>query len=211
MNTRNLPFEIKSIADSGVIEGVISAFGGIDAVGDTIQRGAYTKSLGKLQASGRALPVLYQHDTSRPIGVWKDLAERPDGLVGKADLALEVGLAQEALALAKKGALTGISIGFEIPEGGSKRDGNRRILTEVDLWEASLVTFPADPKARVTSVKDLPTNPDEVRELLRDIGFSGRDAAAMAGAWKSRRNGDGDEAAAEMLKASIERLSTKSN
>ena len=43
MNSQTLPFSIKSVSESGVVEGVISAFGQVDHVGDTIERGAYSK------------------------------------------------------------------------------------------------------------------------------------------------------------------------
>ena len=64
--TATYPFEIKSLSDAGRIEGVISAFDGLDDYGDTIERGAYTKSLAAIASSGRKLPALYQHDPARP-------------------------------------------------------------------------------------------------------------------------------------------------
>jgi HK97 family phage prohead protease len=183
MNTRTLPFEIKSIAETGVIEGVVSAFGHVDHVGDIIQRGAYARSLKQIAETGRKLPLLYQHDPSRPIGVWRELAETQTHLVGRAKLTLETQLAQEAFALAKDGALTGISIGYEVPPGGSKLDGNKRVLTEIDLWEASLVTFPADPKARVTGVKGIAS--------ARDIAAGGH--FRPQGQARRRRRVEGDQ------------------
>ena len=90
MNSQTLPFSIKSVSESGVVEGVISAFGQVDHVGDTIERGAYSKSIERLGREGRKLPVLYQHDPHRPIGVWTELSERSDALFGRAELAMEV-------------------------------------------------------------------------------------------------------------------------
>ena len=48
-----------------------------------------------------------------------------------------------------------MSIGFMIPPGGWEYDDAKRARTikEADLWEISLVTFPANPKARITRVK----------------------------------------------------------
>ena len=62
-----------------------------------------------------------------------------------------------------------------------------RSLTEVDLWEVSLVTFPANEKARVTNVKflGLAASPDDVHTrkdaegILRQAGFSKSDATAL--------------------------------
>ncbi|MGN6496604.1 MAG: HK97 family phage prohead protease [Tsuneonella sp.] len=193
MNSQTLPFQIKSVTDSGVVEGVISAFGQVDRIGDTIEPGAYSKSIKRLEQDGRKLPLLYQHDPHRPIGVWTELSERSDALFGRAELAMEVRDAQEAHALARKGALTGISIGYEIAPGGSRKDGNRRILSDIDLWEASLVTFPCDTHARVTAVKDFACARD-IAELLQAAGLSGRRAKVAAGAaWKAMNEAEADE------------------
>jgi HK97 family phage prohead protease len=206
INSRVFPFEIKSIADSGVIEGVISAFGQVDSYGDTIERGAYTKSIERLRREDRKLPLLYQHDPSRPIGVWTDLAERSDGLFGKAELVMEVPDAIAAHALARKGALTGISIGFRVGPDGAHDNGKVRILSEIDLVEASLVTFPADTHARVTAVKSI-RDAKDIADLLRAAGLSGREAKRAAGAaWRAINDTEDDEAAAAVLSGAMARL-----
>src|SRR3546814_16803736 len=55
----------------------------------------------------------------------------------------------------KAGTLDGISIGYRARKftNGTKAGEPRRKLHEVDLVEASIVTFPANDKARVGSVK----------------------------------------------------------
>lgn len=199
MDYAAFPFEIKSLTDAGLIEGIISAFDGVDSYGDTIRRGAYAKSLNDLQASGRKLPVLYQHDPTRPIGVWNQLLETDSGLVGKAELAMDVPDAKSAHSLAKVGALTGISIGYQVPKGGAFMDGNKRVLKEIELMEASLVTFPADTQARVTAVKAIHGARD-IEEMLHRCGLSGRKAkAAASAAWRAINDStDEAEATAEL-------------
>jgi len=54
--------------------------------------------------------------------------------------------ARFAGALSRAGALDGLSIGFRAVR--ARRDGRLRVLSEVDLWEVSLVTFPMLPGAR---------------------------------------------------------------
>lgn len=203
MDYADFPFQIKSLSDAGRIEGVISAFGGLDSYGDSIQRGAYAKSLGLLASSGRKLPMLYQHDQHRPIGVWTDLKETDAGLVGAAELALDVPDAKAAHSLAKMGALTGISIGYKVPAGGSRQDGNKRVLTEISLLEASLVTFPADNSARVTSVKREFASARDIAELLQSHGLSGRQAKAAAGAAWRTINDQSDDATADAELAAL--------
>ena len=60
-----------------------------------------------------------------------------------------------------------------------------RVLTEVDLWEVSLVTFPALRSAGITAVKSALTE-RRVEEILRDVGFSQKQAKAMTAAWKEK-------------------------
>lgn len=205
MDTLTLPFSIKSLSEEGHVEGLISAFGSVDAYGDTIKHGAYAKSLAQLKESGRKLPLLYQHDPHRPIGVWNDLAETAAGLAGKAKLTMAIRDAQEAYALAKDGALTGISIGYNIPPGGAVQEGRKRVLTEIDLLEASLVTFPADPLARVRVVKAVASVRDLEEVLQQAGGLSGRKAkAAAAAAWRAIGDTENDDAAAAELAAILE-------
>lgn len=210
MKTLTVPFEIKSLDDAGHLEGIVSAYGKVDSYGDTIVRGAYSSSLTSLKASGRALPLLYHHDPHRPIGVWTDLSERDVGLYGKAKLTMATRDAQEAHALAKDGALTGISIGYNVPTGGSIFNGKVRELHAVDLVEASLVTFPADSHARIASVKAI-GGAGDIADLLREAGMSGRQAKAAAGAaWKAINDQNNEDAAdaelAAVLAASAKRL-----
>ena len=82
----------------------------------------------------------------------------------------------------KMGALNGLSIGFRSMPGTSKyNDDGVRVLTAIDLWEVSLVTFPANEKARVTNVKssDDMATPKDAERALRDAGFSKSDATAF--------------------------------
>jgi len=96
-----------------------------------------------------------------PIGVTLEAAEDEKGLAVKAQLVTEVGQAREAFALAKAGALGGMSIGFSIPNKASDGqsamvyDDERKvtIIREVKLFEYSLVTFPANEAATIDSVK----------------------------------------------------------
>ncbi len=54
-------------------------------------------------------------------------------------------------ALVKAGALDGLSIGFRTVKARPDGTGRLRVLTAVDLWEVSLVTFPMLPGARIKS------------------------------------------------------------
>ena len=154
---------VTSISDVAVddalnIEGYASLFGTPDRGQDTVAQGAYATSL----ASGRVVKMLWQHDPVQPIGVWSELREDDKGLYVKGRLLDDVARAKEAAALIRAGAIDGLSIGYRTVRS-SKNVGGGRLLTELELWEVSLVTFPMLPSARVAAKGD--ALGDTMREL----------------------------------------------
>jgi hypothetical protein len=60
---------------------------------------------------------------------------------------------REVAALLSAGAIDGLSIGYRTVK--AERDGKgKRLLSELELWEVSLVTFPMLPEARVAAKAD---------------------------------------------------------
>ncbi|EFI63712.1 MULTISPECIES: HK97 family phage prohead protease [Comamonas] len=178
---RSYALQIKATGDDGSVEGYGSVFGERDSYDDVIAVGAFVDSLKAHKAAGTMPAMLWQHDGAKPIGIWTEMVEDSKGLRIKGQLALETTLGKEAHALLKMGALNGLSIGFVSKQWAYDRDTDVRTLTEVDLWEVSLVTFPANGKARVTNVKaaDDLAAPKDAERLLRDAGFSKSDATAF--------------------------------
>lgn len=201
----DIPFELKSLAtregadgsQEGVFEGLASTFGNRDRAGDVIEPGAFRASL----ARAGQIKMLWQHDPRAPIGVWERIAETPAGLAVKGRLVLEVQRGREALALLRAGAVDALSIGFSVPKSGARfeRDRALRRLSRIDLWEVSIVTFPANPEARVARVKsriamgagNLPSERAFERYLTRDAGFSRSQARTIVGSgYKALMSGD---------------------
>ena len=174
-------FEIKAVNADGTVEGYGSVFGVRDNYDDVIAKGAFIQSLKDHKAAGTMPAMLWQHDADKPIGVWTDMVEDEKGLRIKGQLAMETVKGKEAHALLKMGALNGLSIGFMSKEWAYDRETEVRTLTAIDLWEVSLVTFPANEKARVTNVKsaDEMATPKDAEKALRDAGFSKSDATAF--------------------------------
>lgn len=170
---RSFEFQVKAVSEDGMIEGYASVFNVIDAEGDIIAPGAFKRTIRSWQAKNRAVPVLWQHDAAMPIGVTKSMTEDENGLRVMAQLVMPVQKAQEAYALAKAGALGGMSIGFTVPrmaedgQAAAMYDEERqaRVFREVRLWEYSMVTFPANEAAVITAVKADPILTD-LRETL---------------------------------------------
>lgn len=177
---REVPFDIKAVNDDGTFAGYASVFGVKDSYDEIVQAGAFAASLAEWQAKGKMPPILWQHRSGEPIGVHTAMREDAAGLYIEGRLAHEdVQRAKEARSLMKMGAVTGISIGFITREDSYDRVTGIRTLKRVDLWENSIVTFPANPSAQVTTVKQVEaiTTIRECEGYLRDVcGLSQREA-----------------------------------
>ena len=178
---RSFALQIKAAGEDGTLEGYGSVFGVRDNYDDVIAKGAFVQSLNDHKAAGTMPAMLWQHDADKPIGIWTEMVEDEKGLRIKGQLAMETVKGKEAHALLKMGALNGLSIGFMAKEWAYERDTEVRTLTAIDLWEVSLVTFPANEKARVTNVKSAEElqAPKDAEKALRDAGFSKSDATAF--------------------------------
>ncbi|WP_236045267.1 HK97 family phage prohead protease [Pseudooceanicola endophyticus] len=162
-------------ADGLTIEGYASRFGACDQGGDIVQAGAYKSSLARLMAEGRRVKMLWQHDPAQPIGIWDEIREDATGLWVKGRLLEGVARGREAAELIRAGAIDGLSIGYRTKRS-AKDDGGRRLLTELELWEVSLVTFPMLPSARVAA-----KGFDPLEEPLRELAAALRAAGAELG------------------------------
>ena len=165
-------FEVKAIDDEapGTFEGYASIFGETDQVNDIVAAGAFKRTLRYHRGKKRMPALLWQHDTSEPIGVWKELKEDDTGLLAKGKLFVdEIPRAKQAHALLKENGLSGMSIGYRTVKSSIDDRKGVRTLLDVDLFEVSLVTFPALDSARVSAVKGVKTI-REFEAFLRDEG-----------------------------------------
>ena len=161
-----------SVTEDAQIAGYASLFGQADQGGDVVEKGAYAASIKALGQAGQRVKMLWQHDPAQPIGVWDEVREDANGLWVKGRLLDSTQKGREAAALIAVGAIDGLSIGYRTRKAG-KTDKGQRLLTELELWEVSLVTFPMLPSARVASKGTSPEMDADLRELaaaLRDAG-----------------------------------------
>ena len=162
-----------SLIEGHRIEGYASLFGACDQGGDVVTKGAYAASLSKLLAAKRSVKMLWQHDPAEPIGVWDEVREDGTGLYVKGRLLEATTRGREAIALIEAGAIDGLSIGYRTVKARKDEQG-RRLLTELELWEVSLVTFPMLPEARVAAKGEVPADHD-----LRELADAFEDARRM--------------------------------
>lgn len=148
MKTKSrLRLEIKEITPEGTFEGLLSPYGNVDNGLDIVEPGAYTKTL---KERGSKVPLLWQHKADTPIGEL-GLEDRPEGLWAKGKLLLDDPNAQRAYLYIKARIVKGLSIGFETVKDSIEK--GIRHLKEIKLYEGSIVTFPMNEMALITSVK----------------------------------------------------------
>lgn len=167
--------EIKAMNDEdGTFEGYASTFGNIDSTGDIIEQGAFLKSL-----QSREPKVLWQHDMRKPVGKVMDIREDNKGLWVKVKLATATTLGKDAYEYMKADIINRLSIGFRIKEYEHDTDSELRRIKEVELFEFSLVTIPANEMATVTAVKSVPQTERELEKFLCDAGYTRKEAKAI--------------------------------
>ena len=122
----------------------------------------------------RSAEALVQIGFEDDTGVYTAVREDAVGLYVEGKLALKTARGAEAYELLKMRALSGLSIGFVTREDSYDKVAGVRTLKKVDLWEVSLVTFPANDAARISGVKKI----DDIK-TLRDAEAMLRDACGL--------------------------------
>lgn len=180
-------------ASEMAFSGYGAVFGNIDSYGDVIEKGAFAKTIHEAKTTGQWPAMLEQHggwgvtaSDLTPIGVWTEMEEDDVGLRLAGKFA-PTPRGQEMYALMKmqpRPAINGLSIGYRAIKwrDRSNPEEPRRTLEEVKLFEISPVTFPANHKARVSSVKS--GDPSEQvrnfeRWLMLDAGLSRSEARVV--------------------------------
>ncbi len=175
---KNIKIELKFEAD-GRFSGYGSKFNVVDNQRDIVLPGAFAKSI---KDRTTEIKLLWQHRQDEPIGVFDEIREDTIGLFVSGRIMLDVQKGKEAYSLLKNGAINGLSIGYSPIQYTIDADTGTRILKEVELWEVSVVTFPANEHATVTAVKasdDIQTV-RQFEEFLQKNGYSDREAVLIA-------------------------------
>jgi len=215
MERLNFNFEVNFAngAPAGTFSGYGAVFGNLDSYGDVIEKGAFKDTLREWEGRGKWPPMLLQHGggffggtaaDGIPIGKWTSMEENSKGLKVEGVIdPLDTDEGKKIYAGLKNRGLDGMSIGYEVKEfvAGTKPNDPRRRLTNIDLWELSVVTFPANDKARIGAVKAIKTI-REFEDFLRDVGgFSHAAAKAIAArGFKSSEPRDEDGAMSDLLR-----------
>lgn len=192
------PLEIKLVdaaATTGIFSGYASVFGKIDDYGDTIMPGAFKNSI---RAKGvKGIKLLKDH-YGDPVGEFVEMKEDERGLFVRGQIDPDLDGGPNLIKQVAKGYKDGLSIGFNVVEATRGKDGRRQI-GEVDLWETSIVTFPADKFARITEARSASHARALLRQHLVNFGLDTSEAERLAKELRLQ-DSDTDELAADIMK-----------
>lgn len=152
-------FKLKA-NENGTISGYFSTYEKTpDSYGDIIEPGAFTKTIEKRKESGHPFPLCWNHDFSSVIGVVDTVEERETGPYIEAHF-LDTELAQDVRKMVQSGAVYQFSFAYDVlksrePDEEEKKSGVTNVLEEVEVFEVSVVTVPANQNAVVTDVKSV--------------------------------------------------------
>lgn len=149
---------VKSEGTNLYLEGYAAVYGNVDSYNDVIQMGAFDTFL----ASGdvKRVKFCYNHDITQVIGVVEELKSDEKGLWFRAKLS-NTSLGKDVAVLIEDGALSEFSIGYKTEDSIYKDDGVR-VLTKLFLYEFSVVSRAANPKAVLTEAERKDEQPEEV-------------------------------------------------
>ena len=144
--------------EAGKISGFFSTYEKTpDSYGDIIEPGAFTKTIAKRKETGHPFPLCWNHDFSSVIGVVDTIEEKEVGPYIEASF-LDTALAQDVRKMVQSGAVYQFSFAYDVlksrePNTEEKSNGVLNVLEEVEVFEISVVTVPANQNAVVTDIK----------------------------------------------------------
>lgn len=170
LETKVVATSTQPATDKGEFVAVAAAYS-VDRGRDGILYGAFEQTISRWRASGKQVPVHWNHggepkDIVGSADPWSMREVAEVGLVihGKLDLENSE-LARDTWRAMKVNAV-GLSFGYLA--GQSERSGDVRELTELDLFEISLVSSPMNPDTRVIQMKTAGAAERHVLRQLRE-------------------------------------------
>lgn len=149
---KNASLEIKNIDSYGKFCGYASVFNVKDSYNDIVLPSAFKKTLQK-KSIKKDIKLLWQHSQDKPIGYFEIIKEDPIGLYVEGKIMLDIQQGMEAYNLIKTKSVSGLSIGYMVKEAEYSKNDSTRLLKEIDLFEISVVTFPANEFSNITFCK----------------------------------------------------------
>ena len=160
-------FQVKETDDDNrTIKGYASVFNNLDSDMDTIRKGAFNKTIKEWGPEGKSrIKLVAQHNIGQPVAKITTLKEDQHGLYMEAKFGTHT-LGEDYYRQAKEGIIDEFSVGFVAKEKEENEKGGYDI-TQIKLYEVSMVTVAANDEAVVTDVKSAKLG--EVSRLVKQI------------------------------------------
>jgi len=202
--------EIKMRGDGYQFEGYASVWDSVDSYGDTVQRGAFKKTIADYADKKRMPRMFFSHQQANVIGKWLEMKEDDYGLWVKGELTPGHRMAEDVRASLAHGAIDGLSIGFIDRDSEETKEGGR-LLKEIELFEISVVSLPAEERAQITSLKSRLISMGGLKDaerVLRDAGFTRAEAAGFVSRVKAMCQSESDALEAKTKAETLIRQNT---
>lgn len=189
MLQKHFKLEVKSVEDDGTFTGYASVTGNVDSDNEVIDKGAFKRTLDHTKG---IVPILWQHDRTKPVGWNLEASEDAIGLAVKGKLMVDTELGRYAQSFLKTGleagAKPGLSIGFTVPKGSDYVKTGRRHFKEIAWKEYSIATFQSNLEAVVTGAKEDKKSKRELSEgdNQKDFNESLTEARNMSALYQER-------------------------
>ena len=131
------------------VEGYAAVYGNVDSYNDIVQSIAFDSFLTSQDV--KRCKFCFNHDMYDVIGVIEDLKSDEKGLWFRAKVS-NTSLGRDVAELISDGALSEFSIGYKT-EDSIRQDDGVRLLTKLYLYEISVVSRAANPKATITETE----------------------------------------------------------
>jgi len=163
----------------GIVTGYFSHFGNVDADGDIIVQGAFSKTINENGPKSTKFRIkhLFNHDPSQPLGVIQELKEDTIGLYYESKVGTH-GLGQDFIKMVDSGLISEHSIGFQTMQSKEiqtyeeyqKNKGKGwKEITQIKLWEgSSLSAWGANEMTPLTGMKDLKDKSEQITKFCKD-------------------------------------------
>lgn len=169
LEKNGVSMELKCIDAFGKFCGYASVFNIKDSYQDIILPSAFKNSLNSKNIR-KDIKLLWQHEHNKPIGYFNIIKEDSVGLYVEGQILLDIRQGMEAYRLIQNKSVSGLSIGYVVKKAENDSRNGVRLIKEVDLFEISIVTFPANQYSNITycKSKSLEETIIEKLNMLRD-------------------------------------------
>ena len=164
----NEGMSVKSEGQNLYIEGYAAVYGNVDSYKDIVQAGAFDAFLASEDA--KRVKFCYSHSMREVIGKVEEMKSDEKGLWFRAKIS-NTTLGKDVATLIDDEALTEFSIGYKTEDSIYKDDGVR-LLTKLFLYEVSVVSRAANPKATLTGTERKEEQMDNKPAALDQMSYA---------------------------------------